>query len=105
LAGANWPVSGLETPDGPALARAFSDGLGRSIDYYAMPPREFGGILDQAFGPGAGAAAANEYQRMWDFPEQRPNFRADMPPVLEKLPVRMTSVSEWVAQHRAVFSA
>ena len=105
LAGANWPISGLENPDGPALARAFSEGLGRSVDYYAMPPRDFGGILDQLFGPGAGAAAASEYQRMWDFPEQRPNFQADMQPVLDKLPVRMTSISEWVAQHKAVFAA
>ncbi|CCH51487.1 NmrA-like family domain-containing protein 1 [Fibrisoma limi BUZ 3] len=105
LAGANWPISGLENPDGPALARAFSEGLGRSVDYYAMPPRDFGGILDQLFGPGAGAAAASEYQRMWDFPDQRPNFQVDMQPVLDKLPVRMTSISEWVAQHKAVFAA
>ncbi|RIV18690.1 NAD-dependent epimerase/dehydratase family protein [Fibrisoma montanum] len=105
LAGANWPISGLENPNGPALARAFSEGLGRPIDYYAMPPRDFGGILDQLFGPGAGAAAASEYQRMWDFPDQRPDFRADMQPVLDKLPVRMTSISEWVARHKAVFAA
>lgn len=104
LAGTNWPISGLENPDGPALARAFSEGLGRSLTYYAMPPQDFGGILDQLFGPGAGTAAASEYQRMWDFPEQRPSFRADMQPVLDKLPVRMTSISEWVAQHKAVFS-
>lgn len=105
LAGANWPISGLENPDGPALARAFSEGLGRTVEYYAMPPQDFGGILDQLFGPGAGAAAANEYQRMWDFPEQRPSFQADMQPVLEKLPVKMTSISEWVAQHKSLFSA
>ncbi|MFD2574225.1 SDR family oxidoreductase [Spirosoma soli] len=104
LAGANWPISGLENPDGPALAQAFSKGLGRTLTYYAMPPQDFGGILDQLFGPGAGAAAASEYQRMWDFPEQRPTFKANMQPVLEKLPVKMTSISEWVAQHKAAFS-
>lgn len=104
LAGANWPISGLESPDGPALARAFSEGLGRRVAYHAMPPKDFGGILDQLFGPGAGAAAASEYQRMWDFPEQRPNFQADMQPILGKLPVKMTSISEWVARHRAAFT-
>lgn len=104
LAGTNWPVSGLTNPDGPALAQAFSEGLGRQVTYYAMPPQDFGGILDQAFGPGAGAAAASEYQRMWDFPEQRPDFQADMQPVLAKLPVPMTSISEWVSRHKAVFS-
>ena len=105
LAGANWPVSGLENSIGSALAEAFSAGLGRSVAYYAMPPQEFGAILDQAFGPGAGTAAATEYQRMWDFPEQRPNFLADMQPVLAQLPVPMTSIPEWVAQHRAAFTA
>jgi hypothetical protein len=77
--------------------------LGRSIDYYAMPPNDFGAILNQLFGPGAGAAAASEYQRMWDFPDQRPNFRADMQPVLEKLPVTMTRISEWVSKHKDAF--
>ena len=105
LAGANWPISGLENPNGAALANAFAQGLGRDVTYYAMPPQDFGAILDQAFGPGAGAAAASEYQRLWDFPEQRPNFQADMKPVLAELPVQMTSISTWVARHKAAFSA
>ncbi|MGA0560185.1 SDR family oxidoreductase [Larkinella sp. VNQ87] len=105
LAGTNWPISGLENPNGRALAQAFSEGLNRSIQYYPMPPQEFGAILDQLFGPGAGAAAASEYQRMWDFPEHRPNFQADMQPVLAELPVQMTLVHEWVARHQAVFEA
>ncbi len=105
LAGANWPVSGLENPDGPSLAQAFTAGLGRDITYYAMPPQDFGGILDQAFGPGAGAAAAGEYQKLWDNPAQRPNFQADMDEVLRKLPISMTGISDWVAQHQAAFSA
>lgn len=104
LAGSNWPVSGSENPDGPGLAQAFSAGLGRDVTYYAMPPQDFGGILDGMFGPGAGAGAASEYQRMWDFPEQRPNFQADMQPVLAELPVTMTSISQWVAQHKALFN-
>ncbi|WP_046246458.1 SDR family oxidoreductase [Hymenobacter terrenus] len=105
LAGANWPISGLTNPDGPALALAFSAGLGRSVEYFAMPPQDFGRILDDAFGPGAGTAAAGEYQRMWDFPEQRPNFQADMESVLAQLPVPMTSIADWVAQHRSLFTA
>ncbi|HLL93617.1 MAG TPA: NmrA family NAD(P)-binding protein [Spirosoma sp.] len=104
LSGANWPISGLENADGLALSRAFSKGLGRSITYYAMSPQDFGNILEEQFGPGAGASVAREYQRMWDFPEQRPNFQADMEPVLSKLPIQMTAISEWVTQHEAVFS-
>ena len=104
LTGNNWPVSGLENPDGPALARAFSEGLDRPISYYVMPPQEFGGILDQAFAPGAGAAVASEYQQMHDFPERRPDFKANMTPVLAELPVAMTSINQWVTQHKAAFS-
>lgn len=108
LAGSNWPVSGLENPDGPTLARAFSDGLGREVTYYAMPPQDFGAILNKLFGPGAGDAVAAEYQRQWDNPAQRPNFQADMKPVLDQLsggypPLQMTSIAEWVAQHQAAF--
>jgi uncharacterized protein YbjT (DUF2867 family) len=104
LAGRSWRVSGLANPDGAALAQAFSEGLGRPVAYYAMPPRDFGAVLDEAFGPGAGAAAASEYQRLWDHPQQRPDFQADMQPVLQQLPVPMTSISAWVRRHRHVFS-
>lgn len=104
LAGHSWRVSGLSNPDGAALAQAFSQGLGRPLAYYAMPPQDFGAVLDQAFGPGAGAAAASEYQRLWDDPQQRPDFQADMAAVLQHLPVPMTRISHWVAQHRAAFS-
>jgi uncharacterized protein YbjT (DUF2867 family) len=104
LAGSNWPISGLESPDGPALAQAFSEGLGRKLTYYAMPPQDFGAIVNRLFGPGAGDAVAAGYQRMHDDPAQRPNHRADMTPVLAELPVAMTSISQWVAQHKAAFS-
>jgi len=105
LAGSNWPVSGLENPDGLALARAFSEGLGRELTYYAMPPQDFGAILNGLFGPGAGDEVAAVYQQMWDDPTQRPNFQADMTPVLARLPVRMTRISDWVVQHQAAFAA
>jgi hypothetical protein len=104
LAGSNWPISGLESPDGPALAQAFSEGLGRQLTYYPMLPQDFGAILNGLFGPGAGDEVAAAYQQMWDDPTQRPNYRADMTPVLAQLPVRMTSISQWVATHRAAFS-
>lgn len=104
LAGSNWPISGLESPDGPALAQAFSEGLGRRLTYYPMPPQDFGAILNGLFGPGAGDEVAAAYQQMWDDPTQRPNYRADMTPVLAQLPVRMTSISQWVATHKAAFS-
>ena len=64
LTGNNWPISGLENPDGSVLARAFSEGLGRELTYYAMPPRDFWAIMNGLFRPGAGDAAAAVYQQM-----------------------------------------
>lgn len=100
LAGSMFNVSGLENLDGRELAERFTQALGRPIRYVAMEPEEFGAVLDKVFGPGAGAGAAAEYRRMRDEPDPTPMFHA-MPPVLAKLPVRMTSMVEWVAKHRA----
>lgn len=102
LAGRSFTVSGLENLSGPELAEAFTRGLGRPISYHPLPPREFGAILDGAFGPGAGAAAAAEYERAWETGEFPP-MHVDMAPVLAELPVRMRTMSEWVAEHAAAF--
>ncbi|MEL6592815.1 MAG: NmrA family NAD(P)-binding protein, partial [Bacteroidota bacterium] len=56
LAGSEWIISGKQILDGRGLSAAFSQGLGREIQYYAMPPVEFGQILDRIMGKGAGAA-------------------------------------------------
>lgn len=103
LAGSTFAVSGRENASGPELAAAFSEALGRPISYYPMPPREFGAILDGLFGPGAGAAAADQYQRAWESGEF-PVMYADMEPVLAALPVRMRTLREWVAEHAAAFT-
>lgn len=103
LAGRSFVVSGVENPNGAELAAAFSEGLGRSISYRAMPPREFGAILDAAYGPGAGDAAATEYERFWES-SAHPTMHTDMAPVLAELQVRMHTLREWVAKHRQAFA-
>ncbi len=50
------------------------------------------------------AEVAGGYQKMWDYPEQRPAFTANMQPVLEALPVQMTPMQEWVKKYAAAFS-
>lgn len=102
LAGSEFMVSGLENLNGPALAQRFSEALERPIDFYAMPPSEFGEILDRVFGPGAGKGAADFYQQLHETGEFPPMF-VDMKPVLEKLPVRMTPLKEWITQHKSAF--
>jgi uncharacterized protein YbjT (DUF2867 family) len=103
LANAMFRVSGLENVNGTELAECFSRGLGRTITYVPMEPEEFGAVLDQVFGPGAGKAAAEEYRKARGNPNP-PSMYFDMQPVLQKLPVRMTSIEEWVAQHAGAFT-
>jgi uncharacterized protein YbjT (DUF2867 family) len=103
LAGRSFVVSGVENLSGPELALAFSAALGRPIGYHPLPPREFGAILNNVFGPGAGDLAAAEYERAWERGEF-PNMHVDMAPVLAELPVRMRSMREWVAEHAAAFA-
>ncbi len=101
LAGERFNVSGLENVDGPELAEHFSAALDREITYYAMEPEEFGAILNQIM-PGMGDGAAEIYRKMRDNPNP-PAMWHDMQPVLDKLPVEMTSIEQWVKQHRAAF--
>jgi uncharacterized protein YbjT (DUF2867 family) len=103
LAGSNFTISGLENLTGPELAHEFSEGLQRSIRYKPMNPVEFGAILDRTFGPGAGEKAEREYQRMWDT-GRFPPTHFDMSSVLNQLPVTMTPIRNWVAQHAAMFT-
>lgn len=102
LAGSVFYVSGIENPNGHELAAAFSEGLRREIRYDAMEPEAFGAVLDGVFGPGAGDGAAAQYRKMRDDPNPPPMW-FDMGPVLAQLPVKMTSISEWTAQHQKAF--
>lgn len=102
LSGEWYTVSGLENPSGPELAQQFSDGVARQIVYHHMPYDDFEAAIDQAFGPGAGAPIVAGYK----FQAQNAdlfNMWTDMTPVLEKLPVEMTSIADWARQHRHLF--
>ena len=103
LAGSSFQVSGLENLDGAQLARKFSIALNDTISYYPMPPKVFGNILDNLFGPGAGKGAEEFYQQLAETAQYPSMFSEQMEEVLEKLPVQMTPMEQWVAQHRTVF--
>jgi uncharacterized protein YbjT (DUF2867 family) len=73
-------------------------------DQVAYPtPAEFGAILDQLYGPGAGDGAVAVYQGIHDT-KQYPPMHADMAPVLAKLPVTLTPIAEWVHQFAPAFT-
>ncbi len=102
LAGNRYPISGLESPTGPELAADFSQALGRDIRYRTMTPEEMGAVLDEAFGPGAGDNVAEMYRREQEDPDPPDKFH-DMSLVLEALPVRMSTIKEWVTVHKDAF--
>ncbi len=103
LAGESFLVSGIENLTGNQLAEKFSVGLNQKISYFPMPPKEFGQILDNLFGAGAGKGAEEVYQQIADTKQYPVMFSPNMSEVLEKLPIKMTSIEDWVAQHSLFF--
>lgn len=103
LAGQNLVVSGLDAPDGNELAAIFSSALGREISYYALPPADFGKIIDEMMAPGAGEMAAQQYQRIWDG-TVKPKMYADMEEVQKLLDIELTPLETWVKHYEAAFS-
>ena len=102
LAGSRYRISGIETPVGPELAAIFSAALGRDIRYRTMTPEEMGAVLDEAFGPGAGDGVAEMYRQEQENPDP-PAKNHDMSPVLEALPVTMSTITEWVTVNKDAF--
>jgi hypothetical protein len=102
-AGHDFLVSGVENLTGKDLAKKFSIGLGETIEYYAMPPRQFGQILDSLYGPGAGKGAEEMYQSIADTRQYPMMYAPNLEDVLKKLPVQMTPIESWVRDFRAVF--
>lgn len=103
LAGQSFQVSGIENLNGQQLAEKFSIGLNKKIQYRQMPPKDFGKILDGLFGEGAGKGAEAMYQEITDTKNYPSMHAASMSDVLEKLPVKMTSIETWVAQNNQSF--
>jgi len=102
LAGSRYRVSGIEAPTGPELAAIFSEACGREIRYRTMTPEEMGAVLDEAFGAGAGDKVAEMYRQEQNDPDP-PRKYHDMAPVLEALPVTMSTISDWVKGHKEAF--
>jgi uncharacterized protein YbjT (DUF2867 family) len=104
LAGQSLQVSGIENLTGQQLAEKFSVGLNKKIKYRQMPPKDFGKILDGMFGEGAGKGAEEMYQEITDTKNYPSMHSSSMADVLEKLPVKMTSIESWVAQNNQSFN-
>ena len=103
LSGQSFMVSGLDNLKGNDLAEKFSIGLGEKIDFYAMPPKEFGDKLSILVGEESARGVQGYYEMLASLPEYPTKFNPNLQEVLEKLPVKMTSIEEWVKTHKDFF--
>jgi uncharacterized protein YbjT (DUF2867 family) len=103
LAGQSFQVSGIENLTGNQLAEKFSTGLNKPIHYRQMAPKDFRKILDGLFGEGAGKDAEAVYQEITDTKKYPVMHSSTMSEILKKLPVKMTSIEDWVAQNNKSF--
>lgn len=103
LTAESFQVSGLENLKGNDLAERFSKGVGEKIIYYTQPPAEFENILAPFVGEAAAAAVASSYESLQKASEYPSKFNPNMNEVLEKLPVKMTSVEAWARENKGYF--
>lgn len=104
LKGDTFQISGLENLKGNDLADRFSKGFGENIVYYAQPPQEFKDILAPYVGEAGASAVASYYESLKTVTEYPAKFNPDMNKILEKLPVKMTSLEEWARDNKGYFT-
>ena len=98
-----FKISGAENLKGNDLAAQFSKGIGAEIAYYPQQPKEFGDILKPFVGEAGAASVASYYESLQKATQYPSKFNPNMSEVLEKLPVKMTSLTQWVKENKAYF--
>jgi uncharacterized protein YbjT (DUF2867 family) len=98
-----FQISGLENLKGNELAEEFSKGVNKKIVYYPQQPKEFGDILKPYVGEAGAAGVASYYESLQNATEYPLKFNSNMSEVLEKLPVKMTSLEQWAKENKAYF--
>jgi len=99
----SFQISGLENLKGNDLASAFSKGTGEEISYYSQKPKEFGDILAPFVGEAGANSVAAYYEMLQNATEYPSKFNPKMNEILEKLPVKMTSLAEWAKENKGYF--
>ena len=100
LAGRSFTVGGPEAVRGPDLARRLGAAIGRRLQFDSEPVAVFAARMAGLF---EGAASlererlASELARIYTWYNTAPErpFHVDMTPVLEALPVTLTSIETW----------
>ncbi len=96
-------VSGPELLDGDGIAERMSRGLGRTIRFRPMPPREFGDVLDKAMGPGTLERVVPFYEALFAQPTLM-SSNVDLSAALKRLPIQPTTVEAWTRARAALLT-
>jgi uncharacterized protein YbjT (DUF2867 family) len=97
--GETLDVGGPETLRPPDVAQLLSEILGRPIVYRQITPREFGERMYDVFKEVSGLdreTYVSNLERHYVFKNDTNPFRVDMRPVLERIPIRLTPMREWL---------
>ncbi|MBV0911065.1 SDR family oxidoreductase [Anianabacter salinae] len=103
LAGRVLDVGGPEAIRGPDLARRLGAVWNRPLRFQSMPVATCGEVMAAVFKASASLDSATLAREMtlkytwYNDPVDRP-FYVDMAPVLQDLPVRLTSLEDWAAR-------
>jgi len=103
LKGDAFKISGLENLKGNDLASQFSKGVDEEIVYYPQKPQEFGDILKPFVGEAGATSVAAYYENLQQATEYPTKFNPRMSEIIEKLPVKMTSLAEWAKDNKDYF--
>lgn len=98
-----FKISGMENLKGNDTAVQFSKGVEREIAYYPQKPQEFGDILKPFVGEAGASSVAAYYEMLQNASEYPSKFNSKMNEILEKLPVKMTSLAHWAKENKDYF--
>jgi len=106
MQGKIFRVSGAENLTGKDLADQISKGLGFNLEYYALPPKEFGKIMSSLMDETSAKAIELHYQSIAASAPNYPDmFNKNITTLSHQFGVSMTPVEEWAREYRAIFSS
>lgn len=99
MIGERLMLGGPETLETEQTIAILSQAIGRPIVHEYVPPRAFGELMHSRTGGlfSSAEAFANHFDSFYGFSIRSPlkPFEVDMAPLLERLPLRLTTLAEW----------
>jgi uncharacterized protein YbjT (DUF2867 family) len=94
LSGSVFNVGGPEVLTGEDIAKRFSKYLGHEVSYYPIPLEQFEQQMNAAIGEPVGTEIAALYR--WFVEQPQSPAIIDTQSVLQKLPVKLTTMEQWI---------